>query len=439
MPGRTYKQTMTLAEFASRSVSDVRPAGRVRARTLLVIRWLAVTGQAATLVVLHFGFNYPLPLGYAFAAIGVSVILNLVLGLRHPASLRLDDRGAAAFLAYDTIQLAVLLFLTGGLENPFALLMLAPVAVAATLLSLRAIVVVGVIASACASVLAVEHLPLPWPTEPLVVPGLFVFGQWVAIVVALVFLSAYLWRVSAESRRMSDALVATQLVLAREQRLSAVGGLAAAAAHELGTPLGTIVMAAKEMAHAVPKGSAVSDDVELILREARRCREILGQIARRPDSDADDPFHRVGLADRLREVASHHHREGVTVEIDAPGSDVFTVGRMPEILHGMANLIENAVDFASSKVMIQGAVGDRKVTIRVLDDGPGFAYDVLSALGEPYVSTRSEGGGLGLGVFISKTLLERTGAVFTVTNRPEGGAKVEIEWPRSALAGTGRK
>lgn len=430
---------MAVAEFASRSVSDVRPAGRVRARTLLVIRWLAVTGQAATLVVLHFGFNYPLPLGYAFAAIGVSVILNLVLGLRHPASLRLDDRGAAAFLAYDTIQLAVLLFLTGGLENPFALLMLAPVAVAATLLSLRAIVVVGVIASACASVLAVQHLPLPWLTEPLVVPGLFIFGQWVAIVVALVFLSGYLWRVSAESRRMSDALVATQLVLAREQRLSAVGGLAAAAAHELGTPLGTIVMAAKEMAHAVPKGSAVSDDVDLILREARRCREILGQIARRPDSDADDPFHRVGLADLLREVASHHHREGVTVEIDAPGSDVFTVGRMPEILHGMANLIENAVDFASSKVMIQGAVGDRKVTIRVLDDGPGFAYDVLSALGEPYVSTRSEGGGLGLGVFISKTLLERTGAVFTVTNRPEGGAKVEIEWPRSALAGTGRK
>lgn len=384
---------MAVAEFASRSVSDVRPAGRVRARTLLVIRWLAVTGQAATLVVLHFGFNYPLPLGYAFAAIGVSVILNLVLGLRHPASLRLDDRGAAAFLAYDTIQLAVLLFLTGGLENPFALLMLAPVAVAATLLSLRAIVVVGVIASACASVLAVQHLPLPWLTEPLVVPGLFIFGQWVAIVVALVFLSGYLWRVSAESRRMSDALVATQLVLAREQRLSAVGGLAAAAAHELGTPLGTIVMAAKEMAHAVPKGSAVSDDVDLILREARRCREILGQIARRPDSDADDPFHRVGLADLLREVASHHHREGVTVEIDAPGSDVFTVGRMPEILHGMANLIENAVDFASSKVMIQGAVGDRKVTIRVLDDGPGFAYDVLSALGEPYVSTRSEGGG----------------------------------------------
>ena len=426
---------MTTAATVAGAAGDPRPAGRVRAHTLVVIRWLAVTGQAATLIILHFGFNYPVPLGYAFATIGASIVLNVVVALRHPASLRLGDREAAAYLTYDTVQLAVLLYLTGGLENPFAVLMLAPVAVAATLLSLRSVVAVGLVAVTCASVLALQHLPLPWNTQPpVLVPALFVFGQWIALLVALLFLSAYLWRVSAEARRMSDALVATQLVLAREQRLSAVGGLAAAAAHELGTPLGTIVMAANEMARAVAKGSEAAADAELILREARRCREILSQIARRPDSEADLPFLRVGLVDLLREVAAPHQREGVTVEITAPGSDAFSLRRRPEILHGLANLIENAVHFASTKVLIQGEVGDRKISVRVLDDGPGFAYDVLSALGEPYVSSRSDGGGLGLGVFISKTLLERSGAVMTIANRKEGGARVEIVWPRNALA-----
>lgn len=412
--------------------SDRRSPGRVRLRTLVVIRWIAVAGQLGALLFLTFGFEFQLPLATATAVVAASALLNLVVGLRYPASIRLSDGGAALFLTYDTLQLAALVFLTGGTTNPFMVLFLAPVAVSSTVLSLRSTLSVGLVAIACISVLAVFHLPLPWGPPGLDLPTPYLFGQWAAISVAVVFLSIYLWLVAAESRRMSDALVETQLTLAREQRLSALGGLAAAAAHELGSPLSTIAMAAKEMTRTVEAGDPLREDAELIVREVRRCREILGRIAQRPEGVTEQAFHRMSLAALLRESAAAHHREGIEVEITAPESYP-EILRRPEIVHGLTNLIENAVDFARTKVIIRAEVRDRDVRICVLDDGPGIPHDVLGALGEPYVSSRSDGDGLGLGVFIAKTLLERTGAAMFISNCSGGGAQFEMIWPREAL------
>ncbi len=412
--------------------SDRRGPGRVRLQTLVVIRWLAVAGQLGALLFLAFGLEFDVPLLLALAAVGTSAALNVIVSLRYPVSTRLKDAEAVLFLTYDTLQLAVLVYLTGGTTNPFVVLFLAPVAVSATVLSLRSTLWVGLVVMVCVSVLAVFHHPLPWRPEALEVPPLYLFGQWSAISIAVVFLSVYLWRVSAEARRLSDALVETQLTLAREQRLSALGGLAAAAAHELGTPLSTIAMAAKEMARVIPSGQPLRDDADLIGREVRRCREILGRIAQRPEGVSEQSLHRMSLASLLREAAAAHHRDGVDLEIIAPEGPP-EVARRPEIVHGLTNLIENAVDFARTKVIVRADVREKDVRIQVLDDGPGMPHDVLGALGEPYVSSRKDGEGLGLGVFIAKTLLERTGAELNISNRTTGGAQFEMIWPRDAL------
>lgn len=422
-----------LAPASSSNGLRTRAQGPVRLRTLVLIRWLAISGQTAALLLVYFGFGYELPLEPAMTVVAMSTALNVLVSIRYPSSYRLGDGAAALFLLYDTLQLALLLYLTGGLANPFSLLLLAPVAVSATILSLRSTLVIGLLAMACITILALFHYPLPWAPEGLDLPHLYLYGQWVAMAVGVAFLGAYLWRLAAETRRMTDALVATQISLAREQRLSALGGLAAAAAHELGTPLGTITMAATEMVRAVPAGSELASDAELISSEARRCREILGRIAKGPERESEHQFHRQGFASMLREAAAHQHRDGVKVSVEVEGGQDLDVIRRPEVVHGLTNLIENAVDFARSRVMIEAEAGDREIRIRVLDDGPGFPHDVLGALGEPYISSRSGGEGLGLGVFISKTLLERTGGLMTVSNRIEGGARVEIVWPRAAL------
>ena len=408
--------------------------GPVRLRTLVLIRWIAIAGQISALILLQFGFGYVLPLAELLLVVAMSIVLNIVVSVRFQSSHRLLDGEAAIYLSYDTIQLALLLYLTGGLANPFSLLFLAPVSVSATILSLRSTLLVGALTMFCITMLLIDFFPLPWSDNSLELPPLYLFGQWAAVVVGVAFLGAYLWRLAADARRLSDALVETQNSLAREQRLSALGGLAAAAAHELGTPLGTIAMAASEMTHAAPAGSDLAADAELIKVEAWRCREILGRIAEGPERESEHSFLRRDLISMLREAAANQKRAGITITIDGGSAAGLEVVRRPEVVHGLTNLIENAVDFAETEVMIEAEAGELEIRVRVLDDGPGFAHNVLGALGEPYVSSRSGGEGLGLGVFISKTLLERTGGEMKASNRVNGGASVEIVWPRQVLA-----
>ena len=256
------------------------PPGRVNLRTLVVIRWVAVVGQLATLLMVRYGLGFALPMIPAIGIVALSAILNLAVTFTRPLSLRLSDRAAAFYLAYDIVQLTALLFLTGGLENPFSLLILAPVTVSATALSRASTMALGALSVLCITFIALWHLPFPWNGDGLELPDLYLTAIWEAMVLGTLFIAAYVGSVSEEARRLSDALTATQMALSREQRLSELGALAAAAAHELGSPLATIAVTAKEMSHDVAADSPLAKDVELLLSQSERCREILAGLAR---------------------------------------------------------------------------------------------------------------------------------------------------------------
>ena len=417
----------------------------LRLQTLVLLRWLAVGGQTIGVLFVGFGLGFPLPLLECFALIALSAGVNLWLVLRFGAAYRPSSAFAASQIAFDLCQLGGLLALTGGLQNPFSLLLLAPVSVSATTLPQRATFLIALLAAVIASALAVWHLPLPWdPLERIVFNRIYVIGIWVSIICGVVFISAYTNRVAHDARQIADALAATELALSRKEQLSALDGLAAAAAHELGTPLSTIALAAKEMRLDVAAGSEMAADVELIIAQAARCRAILTKL-RNLDKDDSDIFAAVPITDLLAEVARPHESHGKAIlfyyERAAGPPPVFT--RSVGLLYGLGNLIENAADFARQTVRIEAGWDRDSISVSITDDGPGFAPELIARLGEPYLTSRprdpqgpdaSQPGGLGLGVFIAKTLLERSGARLAFTNiDPQGHAQVRIVWPRSEM------
>jgi two-component system sensor histidine kinase RegB len=411
---------------------------RVRMRTLILLRWLAILGQISAVAFVRYGLDMEFPVVAAGAAIGVSIALNLaLLSTRRSQDLAYEWE-AAAQLAYDAIQLAFLLALTGGLQNPFVFLFIAPVAVSATVLRPSITAILAALTFACVGVIAAWHLPLPWPGgEPFEAPQLYQMGIAAAVLIGLAFTSVYAWRVAAEEERLNFALAAVQAVLAREQTLSALGGLAAAAAHELGTPLATIHLVAKEMARAAGPDDPRAEDLNLLVSQSERCRAILGQLSSRREQ-GDVMTQRAPIGALLEEIAAQHEGLGREIAISCEGAGPLEVKRLPEIVHALGGFIENAVGFARARVDIEARWDSDTVTILVRDDGPGFSPAILGRLGEPYLTERDQegvAGGLGLGFFISKTLLERAGAHLDVRNQkpPLQGAMVKATWRRRAI------
>jgi two-component system, sensor histidine kinase RegB len=416
----------------------------LRLETLVGLRWLAVAGQSIGVLFVQFVLGFPTPLGPCFGLIGLSVLLNIHLYLRYGAGDRLPARHAATHLVYDSLQLGGLLALTGGLLNPFSLLLLAPVSVSATTLPQRSTLLLAMLVATIATVISLWHLPLPWdPDRRIVFDPIYTIGIWVSLLCGVVFMTTYTNRVAHEARQLADALAATELALSRYEQLNALDGLAAAAAHELSTPLSTIALAAKEMLSEVEEGP-LKDDVQLIIDQSTRCRAILAKL-RNLGADGADLFASVPIGDLLAEVARPHEDLGrrITIETRSDGGPDPVFPRHVSLLYGLGNLIENAAQFARSTVAISAEWTASSVTVTILDDGPGYSPEVLARLGEPYLTTRAkvpttanaaESGGLGLGIFIAKTLLERSGARIGFQNAsPAGHAQVRIVWPRETI------
>lgn len=431
---------------------------RLRLQTIVRLRWLAVLGQSVTVIGAYWVLGIDLPIGGCFAIIALSAWLNVALRIRYRASQRLKSNYAFFMLAYDILQLAALLYLTGGLENPFAFLLIAPVTVSASTLPVRITIALGVLTIAAATALTTFHFPLPWFSNSiLLIPFPYVMGVWAAVVSGILFIGLYSWRTAEEGRRMADALAAAEMVLAREQRLLALDGLAAAAAHGLGTPLSTIAVVTKELLHDAAEGDPHYDDLLLLRAQAERCRNILKELASRGEQ-IDIIVSRLPLCHLIEEVVEPHRLIAVPIEVttgpfpnvepDSPGGREPVMQRNPGVVYGLGNLVENAVDFAATKVEVDARWSEDEVRIVIADDGGGFPPNVLEELGEPFLTTRpaeswgedapDEHIGMGLGFFIAKTLLERSGAQLALANRsePGRGAVVTVTWPRERFEQT---
>ena len=416
------------------------PRRNVRLDTLVRLRWLAIIGQTIAVLGVYYILHFDLPIWACLAVIALAAWLNVALRLRFRLTQRLEPDRAAWLLSFDTAELAVLLFLTGGLQNPFAFLFLGPVLLSATALPPRFTLMVGGFAIACATVLAFEHYPLPWDAgHPIRLQPIYIFGVWLSLLLAIGFIGLYAWQITEESRQLADALAATELVLAREQHLSQLDGLAAAAAHELATPLSTIAVIAKDLANAIPAEAPHGEDVRLLREQATRCRDILSKLTEL--SASGEPFDRVPLSALLEEVVAPHRDFGVAIAVDLAAGTPPVVARNPAILYGLGNLLDNAVDFADVRVTVAAAWSEHAIDVTISDDGQGFSPEIMGRIGEPYVTSRrrraadseEEPKGLGLGFFIAKTLLERSGAALVSENRtaPAHGAVIRLHWERS--------
>lgn len=444
--------------------NTVRPLGGdtraswIRLRSMILLRWFAIGGQLTAITVAQHWYGLQLELGLCYLVIGASVIANLVAIFIFPENKRLSEVENMLMVLFDLLQLSVLLFLTGGLHNPFALLMLGPVTISAAVLTLRSTVLLGSTAILMVSILSQIHLPLRSNSGLILeIPQLFVFGHWTALIIAIVFISAYSVRVTSEIHSMSDALAATQMALAREQKLTDLGGVVAAAAHELGTPLATIKLASGELYEELASHPDLREDAALIREQADRCRDILRDMGRAGKDDLH--LRQAPLMAVIEEAAEPHMGRGKTVHFHHLRDPVEqpSILRKPEIIHGLRNLIQNAVDFAETDIWIEAGWSDDSVSLRIMDDGRGFPPQLLGRIGDPFMRRRrstASGGlrpgyeGMGLGLFIAKTLLERSGAELRFANgrdpvaveegkRTDLGAVVHVTWERQRIDANG--
>ncbi|MDO9416863.1 ActS/PrrB/RegB family redox-sensitive histidine kinase [Pararhizobium sp.] len=419
---------------------DHQSSRRLRLQTLVRLRWLAVGGQSLTVIIIAFWFRFPLPLIACCSLIAFLAWVNFYLTIRYPPTHRLMPTSAFALLALDLTQLTALLFITGGLANPFSPLVCVPVIISSSAQPIRYSMALGFLAVIGVTALAFSPFQLPWyPGTLLLVPNVLTAGFWFAIVSTTGFAAFYAYRVSLEARELSDALTATELVLQREKHLSQLDGLAAAAAHELGTPLATISVVAKEMERELGDDPRFGEDVHLLRSQSERCRDILRRLTTL-SSENEAHMRVLPLSSLIEEVMAPHREFGIRINLVEKGDRAREpVGnRNAGILYGLGNLLENAVDYAKEQVTVTVEHTPEIVAVTIQDDGDGYAPDILMRIGEPYVTKRQRddsAGGLGLGLFIAKTLLERSGAKLNFENGgpDQPGAHVRVEWPRALM------
>ncbi len=406
---------------------------RTRLGTLILIRWLAIGGQSLTALAVQMTIG-GLAVAPVVATIGASALLNGVLTLQGGAFRRLDQRTAAWHIAFDLLQICILVALTGGLKNPFCIFIIGPVALAAATLPGRSAFLVAILALAMSAGITWWHRPLPW-RDVFLVPSLYTFGIWVALSLAIGSVAYFTWRMASESRSLDAAYEASRAALLREQRVAAVGGLAAMVAHELNTPLATVCLVAREVTAQMAEDNPLLAEMQVLVGQAERCRDILGRLSRRGEREALVGEETVPFSSLVEMAAAPHRQEGIEFEFSGSRSEVEPwVVRSPEILQGLGNLLQNAAQFATRTVKVTTDWLGSDVSVRIHDDGSGFAQHLLDRLGEPYLSTRDgDGTHFGLGIFIACTLLSRTGARLAFANHPAGGAMATVSWRKADL------
>ena len=402
-------------------------------KTLIILRWIAIFGQLIAIYLVKLLLNFELPVLFCTYVILVGALTNLYLSLWYTKS-ELNNYHSTIILFYDLLQLASLLYLTGGIKNPFVIFLIIPAIVSSTFLNLRSTFFLSILTAMILGVLTLYHLPLPNPGNlHFHVPDYYLYAVPVALIIALIFLTYFGARFGTESRKKNRALNKLEEIIAKEHELETIGLQAAAAVHSLGTPLSTITVIAKELKKEILKDPKHSKDIDLLLSQAKRCSEILKKIS--TSQIEDDKFiSQVKIQDLIEEISGSFEEisnKKIYLNFDNATHEVL-INRSSQIIYGIRNFFGNAIKFSKSKVDIILETDPKIIKLSILDDGPGFPEDILKIIGEPYITTKykdlNEKSGLGLGTFIGKTLLERNLAKLKFSNSKKVGAKVEISW-----------
>ena len=407
--------------------------------TLTILRYIAIFGQFIAVNIVFFYLKLQFPITESYLIIFFGLLTNLFLQFRVKVN-QIKDTYASFFLLYDLIQLSFLLYLTGGILNPFSILLIIPTIVSSTFLSMGTTIILGVITSFLLFLLTNFFLPLPGLDSNIFnVPNFYKQGILIAILIGLVFLSYFGIRFSGETKKRSEALNKLQEVISKEYELESLGGQAAAAAHSLGTPLATIAVVAKELKKEIGDKKEFSKDIDLLISQTKRCSDILKKISKKQIKD-DVFLSSIKFEDLLEEIInSFKETSSKKIELSVQNDlNKIDINRTPEIIYGLRNFIGNAVKFSKSKVQINLKSNDKIFEIQINDDGPGIPEDIINKIGEPYIKSRSEelssNSGLGLGTFLGKTLLERQGANLKFKRKSKlGGALIVLSWSPKAF------
>jgi two-component system sensor histidine kinase RegB len=408
--------------------------------TLTILRYIAIFGQFIAVNIVFFYLDLKFPIKESYIIIFIGLLTNLFLQFKVKVN-QLKDTYASLFLLYDLFQLSSLLYLTGGILNPFSILMIIPTIVSSTFLSMGTTIILGIITSFLLFLISFTHLPLPGlDSNIFAVPNYYTIGILISILIGLIFLSYFGIRFAGETKKRSEALNKLQEVISKEYELESLGGQAAAAAHSLGTPLATITVVAKELKKEIGNDKEYSKDIDLLISQTKRCSEILKKISKK-QIEEDNFLSTIKFEDLLQEIIdSFKETSSKQIELAVDNDqNKIAIRRTPEIIYGLRNFIGNAVKFSKSKVLITLRSDKKLIEIKINDDGPGIPEDIIEKIGEPYIKSKSKelksNSGLGLGSFLGKTLLERQGAKLTFRRNGElGGALIFLVWSANNFA-----
>ena len=408
-------------------------------RTLVILRWLALIGQYSTISIVYFYLKFEFLFFYCSIIILIGALTNVYLQFIIKEN-QLSNFSSTIFLFYDLIQLSILLYLTGGIINPFVILLIIPSILSSAFLRLSSTINLSITTILILIIITLDHKPLPYlEVNHLHVPDIYLYSIPIAIIIGLTFLTYFGARFGIESRKRTEALNKLELILAKEHELESIGLQAAAAAHSLGTPLSTITVIAKELEKEIGKNSQYSKDISLLVSQTKRCSEILKNISK--DQLNEDKFLTdITIGDLLIDIVRSFS------EISEKKILLFTeknntnpnIEKTLEITYGLRNFIGNAVKYSNTQIEISLESNNKVTEVKICDDGPGFSEDIRNILGEPYIRSKSKlinsKSGLGLGTFIGKTLLERMKAkvIFGKCDKTKG-ALVIIRWQTSSL------